>query len=127
MPQIPDRESPCQARRRHCGKQRRNWPPLQGGVDLFAAFRRCQVSLESLNRGAECREFGLCRVNLGLVGDDDKVVAVARAAAGELEADARRSAGDDSKRARFISHDYSPAQGLRTTLMRPSSLCRNVL
>src|SRR6202000_2857689 len=104
------------------GKQRRNWTPLQGGVDLFAAFRRCQVSLESLNRGAERREVGLCRVNLGLVGADDKGLAVARAGAGELEADPRRSAGDDSKRAQCISHDYPPAQGLRTTLMQPSFL-----
>src|ERR1700743_3737142 len=40
------------------GKQCRNWPPLQSGVDLFAAFRRCQVSLESLNRGAACRQLG---------------------------------------------------------------------
>lgn len=66
-------------------------------------------------------------LDVQLVGGDGEIVSLACRDLRKLEADAGRGAGHDGQFPFVRFHVDAPVQGLRTTLMQPSFLSRNVL
>ena len=66
------------------------------------AVERGKVGFDALHLDAEFGEGLLGPAERRVISDDHKVVLASSAAAGRLEADARRRAGDDGKRARRV-------------------------